>query len=769
MKKMVSLLMIVAMLSMGSTSVFARTSLFAPAHAPTTVFQDITPSYDVDKSKSFSIKLGLGSDPFDDFRIEQQFLVSTDRNGDDPLLADISYNKKTKTITIKPDKSGWGVYPRKGIDDTGGRSWGGLDRYYLIIYQDVKAKTVTNLKKPKRMMFTIASSVDRPIVKMEADSNGVYSLNWNKIPGATAYKVYNGSRYSLVEDAKVTEPTYLLGHTNDADAGAYSMNSLVGAGGEYAVTAIVGNKESNISNIINMRDYEALALDSITSNEETSYSDSSRGAIDSLLDLPKTISVDTFKYIPADESPTGSSAHVTRIVPIVWDFKNNVSNSQYSFKYIGRLQGTTLQVTVILSKAPTQAEIDEFNAGSVVSPVKNVPSIDITDSINVDGLNAPTPTATPRATPVGTTDPTATATPTPVPTAIPTAEPTAKPVPTATPSTGTSDITNVVTAPVSEPTDGLGTTIIKGLMAADTKIDLSKYPAAGDSTVLFDTVYKILTQFPLILGENQFYYDNKTKSLMVSYSLTKDEITKEQSEIRAKVKKVVAEIITVGMSYSDKEKAIHDWIINNGAYQDEVLDAYNNGTPMATIANKYASAFSAYGILINGLGVCQSYAEAFKLLADEAGIQSVVMTGTLDGTPHAWNMVKIDGKWYHVDTTNNDIGIPYAVYNTSDKFMVSNYTFSKDFEMDQNIAAYASLDDKQDYYYKNLLHADSAKELQTDLDAAIAKHANFNIKVNPSMTQKEVYDQLIATLDASAISGNVKYGMAFRILLVKLE
>ena len=54
-------------------------------------------------------------------------------------------------------------------------------------------------------------------------------------------------------------------------------------------------------------------------------------------------------------------------------------------------------------------------------------------------------------------------------------------------------------------------------------------------------------------------------------------------------------------------------------------------------------------------GYVQATQELLKLLAEEAGLECIVVTGYLDGElPHAWNKVKIDGEWQIVDSTNND-------------------------------------------------------------------------------------------------------------------
>ena len=145
------------------------------------------------------------------------------------------------------------------------------------------------------------------------------------------------------------------------------------------------------------------------------------------------------------------------------------------------------------------------------------------------------------------------------------------------------------------------------------------------------------------------------------------------------------QVIKPGMSLYEKELALHDWLVDNGEYHHEILDAYFEGKSLNEIAEIYPDSFNAYGILINGLGVCQSYAEAFKLLCDEAGVPCVVATGDLQTVPHAWNMVKIGEKWAHVDVTNNDIGIDYPVFNATDNSIALEYALNSEFEIDSHL------------------------------------------------------------------------------------
>jgi hypothetical protein len=124
------------------------------------------------------------------------------------------------------------------------------------------------------------------------------------------------------------------------------------------------------------------------------------------------------------------------------------------------------------------------------------------------------------------------------------------------------------------------------------------------------------------------------------------------------------------MSDFDKEKALHDYIVNNTRY--DYQNYLNDTIP--------DESFEEYGCLVLGVAVCEGYAEAIKLLCDLSGLECILVMGktinnyTDEG--HAWNIVKIDGEYYHVDVTNNDPVTPdnsniltYQYFNLSDSEM----------------------------------------------------------------------------------------------------
>ncbi len=64
--------------------------------------------------------------------------------------------------------------------------------------------------------------------------------------------------------------------------------------------------------------------------------------------------------------------------------------------------------------------------------------------------------------------------------------------------------------------------------------------------------------------------------------------------------------------------------------------------------------YSAVAGWLDGRTVCQGYALLTYRMCEMAGIPARILTGTLDGGTHAWNLVRVNGQWLHLDVTNND-------------------------------------------------------------------------------------------------------------------
>ena len=136
--------------------------------------------------------------------------------------------------------------------------------------------------------------------------------------------------------------------------------------------------------------------------------------------------------------------------------------------------------------------------------------------------------------------------------------------------------------------------------------------------------------------------------------------------------------ISDSMSEYQKERAIHDYIVQNTTYT-YVRKKEGFGSPK----------YTPYGVLLDHKAVCQGYAEAFELLCACCNIKCYVVTGQATnkkGTDgHAWNIVELDGNWYHVDVTWDDPvpekyqnGISHEYFNVSDEFISQDHEWDRD-------------------------------------------------------------------------------------------
>ncbi len=124
--------------------------------------------------------------------------------------------------------------------------------------------------------------------------------------------------------------------------------------------------------------------------------------------------------------------------------------------------------------------------------------------------------------------------------------------------------------------------------------------------------------------------------------------TEQEKVVDEGVEKILAELNVKAednsMSDFDKIKKIYDYVYNTVNY-DSVHQRKDNHHMKTTayFAVKYKTA------------VCQGYSVLMYRLLKEAGVDARVITGTViengEEQLHAWNIVKIDEKYYHLDVT----------------------------------------------------------------------------------------------------------------------
>lgn len=107
-----------------------------------------------------------------------------------------------------------------------------------------------------------------------------------------------------------------------------------------------------------------------------------------------------------------------------------------------------------------------------------------------------------------------------------------------------------------------------------------------------------------------------------------------------------------------KFEAAADDIISNAAAQSSLFeqvkymhDSLIDMTVYTTSGG--ASKSEADGPLLNGKALCEGYSKAFMYLCQKSGIECICVAG-YSGEDHMWNMIKLDGEWYHIDVTWDD-------------------------------------------------------------------------------------------------------------------
>ena len=221
--------------------------------------------------------------------------------------------------------------------------------------------------------------------------------------------------------------------------------------------------------------------------------------------------------------------------------------------------------------------------------------------------------------------------------------------------------------------EGATTALINGFRKMEKHIDLSPYrmetSAAQDLAVEVSDFY----------GDNPYFLSSiyakgtvgeQVETLNVGYKYTPEEAAekrKQDAEEQAAVDSAIASCVTDGMSDYEIAKALHDYLALNNEYD---MRYYSGSMP-------YVS-YTAYGALVNRTSVCAGYALAYERLMDQVGIPCEYVTGMTTNGYHAWNIIQIDGEWYHVDVTWDDPTPDREGYVRYKYFLKSDKAMSRD-------------------------------------------------------------------------------------------
>lgn len=640
--------------------------------------------------------------------------------------------------------------------------WGNAPVYYIRINYDMKASTPTKLDNPIIIPFTLKSDVPVPNLGYEIDAEGRLKLVWDAIEGVDGYKIYNSSRieqsgrgYSVpvpgpeegyegeylamihtLTDTEYDDDTFGTG----IDFGPFDILSTQNyiANGDYYVTAIKDGKESNFSSGVSTYALgNKLPFELEESILEKEY--------DSLSSLPRKARVEF----------VNGSVHSRDVVYEI----ASIDLGEYRDPAVYyRIKGTAIKGYVNVLNASREdvetlkaSQANESSAGYVepANTTKYVPAPDLPTIIEEEEEESTDKGGASNflGDLVGTQQ-----------------DNTDKLV-----EKGNREI--VPTPEVLEEINlnadsALEEYLARSMIDGREKISLRAFPEAQNSEVLFDTMDKVMYQNPLILGVDQYEYNYFTLNLAVSYDDSANVIKRKQQEIVTEAMRVVAATINESMSDEEKRKALYDYLDKNTRYDQDALDSAEANN-YEDVDDTYNDSFTTYGIMVNKMGVCMSYAYTYKLLGDLAGIETIVVTGTLDSVPHAWNKIKLDNEWLNVDPTNGETntGVPYLLYNSNDATAEDlNFELDDLYWLDNKLVEFEGQSNSNDYYVVNDLEVNSISDYQAKLAQLLDQgQSTLSVRMVPKVDEDKLMNAISEVLEAEVTEDEMENAVMYEL------
>ncbi len=147
---------------------------------------------------------------------------------------------------------------------------------------------------------------------------------------------------------------------------------------------------------------------------------------------------------------------------------------------------------------------------------------------------------------------------------------------------------------------------------------------------------------------------------------------------------------------------------------DTVLAIHDELTRIVRYQEDGKLSHSVVGPLLFGRGACDGFSKSLKFILDELSIPCFVISGTATdpqaGTneAHAWNIVKIDNSWVHIDVTF-DATISQSSVLRHDYFGLNTPMVARDHQFDLALYPVSSTASLEYHHRKNLIVSDKRK------------------------------------------------------------
>lgn len=504
-----------------------------------------------------------------------------------------------------------------------GSAWGLHNEYFLIQHVTTEGEL---REKPLVTRFTIEHEIAAPNVTFGTEANsGNLTFDWEPVAGASGYIVITSHRfgvdggrmYQILAETSDTSwssaesrldaldyddaPWVITQNKNmelfDAGGSADNIESGWASDGgqaevDYGVIATDGTNYSPYNTYDAVETAGTLPYEIAFGASKELKNEGASGYIEGIENVQKTIA-----FTSLDGTTRSTTAYITL---------DHVKEREKVWAIPLQGRGTSLGewVHVLKSTAPDiSAAVEQFNAAAeAAAPTTGMPEFTVISApIDEAAAGLKTPPATDR------------------------------------PVYGTSDFSKF---------------LAQHLIAQTAVIDMSEYAGQPGAPDPLDAAYEAMYQNPYVLGIEGLSLDSSATRLFVEYSHTRAQAEQVQAELAAKVDEVTSSVVTGDMSEAETVTALNNWLVTNAEHDYEALARKDE---LGEIPDGDEAAWEASGTLLEGAGVCASYAAAFNALANAAGIETVVVAGDVtDGGRHAWNKSRVDGAWTAIDVTWND-------------------------------------------------------------------------------------------------------------------
>ena len=695
------------------------------------------PMFNLAKDYKFSYDVGSGY-----FANEQTpgFAVFCDSDLENSVNVTIDRDYDNNKVTIVPTVVfQFQDHLTKEIDYT----WGDMSKFWLVQYRDTQ--TGDELDKPLVTVFTIARDLNTPTLKQSVGEDGYYKLSWTPVDGADYYDVYKYDDVAMgfadiqmtTDKLECTEADFndvvksrqdledMVEGTELENMQQWTMNSYLNIGYSYFVVAKTNDgKFSGMSNICNPMDIGNQIPVMVQDDFQSEYTGTDPMSLPAYVNvemLDGSIGKYVIEYYGANAALlTDGSISISPAI-------RNLPISMQSIKITG------VDYDELIKSGEKLREREEQLEGKTGSTSENIDIPYVPDSQDnpqdQTQENQQTPAQDNQQSPAQDNQ--------------------------QTPSSDDSSSVNMAGVELPQnvadtvyANSSLSEWLAINLLAHNESISLAGFNEASDSEKLGESFDEAYRQNPLCGIIDDLGYNYDTNSITVKYAQSKEDTLNMQQESIKKAKEIVGQIITDQMSDYEKEAAINKYLCDNATYNFDVIG--DDGDVDQSLVDQNANSFTPYGVLVENLGVCESYAEAFHLVASEAGLPSIMVVGTLSGGGHEWNRVLLDGKWYTLDVTNNDNEIvPNSLFNLSD-------TAAGEILKQESACVLSSVADQfvaddmdHEYYTVNGLAVSDTNAANDLLVKGLMENGTASVRINMDLNDAQFEELLQNVVNAS--------------------